>query len=78
MEMDVIDGVRKFRIRWHGYGPDDDTWEPHGHLPPAEVKSFLQENDLYDYSWSTEARCKYCDVKCKNGNSQRCTATGQS
>ena len=39
----------------------------HGcNLPPDEIKSFLMHNGLYDHSWPRDARCPYCDIKCKN------------
>lgn len=36
----LIGGIRRYRVRWHGYGPDDDTWEREDNL---FCPSILQE-----------------------------------
>ena len=58
---------KEFLIRWEGCdakgNPWPDTWEPRDHMHPTEIKQFLQQNDLYDYSGH---RCPYCDRKCKS------------
>lgn len=36
----IIHGVRRFRVRWVGYGPEDDTWEEESNLNCDEL---LQE-----------------------------------
>ena len=62
---------RRFKIRWEGYGADDDTWEPYSHLPPQMIKEFLIANDLYDHAWAG-VRCGLCDKPCKNSRGVRC------
>jgi penicillin amidase len=32
----------RFLIRWEGYGPEDDTWEPEANVSPALVLAFRQ------------------------------------
>ena len=36
----------KFLIRWAGYGPEDDTWEPEGNVSVDLVAAFRRARDL--------------------------------
>jgi hypothetical protein len=40
------DGSLRYKIRWFGYGKDDDTWEPEEHLPEALVRKYHRKTRL--------------------------------
>ena len=42
---------RKFLIRWKGYGPEHDQWEPREHIHPSLINEYLHANNLYDHEW---------------------------
>jgi hypothetical protein len=40
------DGSLWYKIRWFGYGEDDDTWEPEKHLPKGLVRKYHRKTGL--------------------------------
>ena len=39
-------GETLYRVRWYGYEPDDDTWEPTKHLPRSKILAFCKKKGL--------------------------------
>ena len=66
--LEVSTSGLKFKVRWLGYGPESDTWEPRRNLHPNKVNEFLKTNNLYDYEW-TGPRCPNFDqpFSCQRG-----------
>lgn len=64
-----VPGVKlgKFKVRWQGYGEEDDTWEPWSHLSPTLIQEYLLTNSLHDHQWEG-ARYTYseCDKQYRN------------
>lgn len=46
VDHDTVNGEVLHRIRWYGYGPQDDTWEPINHLPRNRVIQYYKRKRL--------------------------------
>ena len=58
-EQPVGIGTTKFLVKWHGYGHDENTWEPYENITKAAINEFLEANGKYDYQW--KHRCPRSD-----------------
>ena len=36
-------GENLYKVRWHGFGPEEDTWEPTHHLPRSKIIMFYRK-----------------------------------
>ena len=45
LDQRIRKGITEYRIRWKGYDPEDDSWEPTSHLNcPEKVKEFKEQH----------------------------------
>ena len=57
-----VAGKLRYLVRWEGYGPEDDTWEPLVHLPRAKeaIEEFYRSHPRKaplrqgEWEWETQ------------------------
>ena len=64
VDYEDVGPTRKYKVRWLGFGPEDDTWQTRGSIHHECIKEFEVANGIYDYDCLY--RCPICDLKCKN------------
>ena len=55
---------RKYKVRWQGYSPQEDSWIPRSNLHPEAIKDYELEVGAYVQGW--RFRCPVCDLPCKS------------
>ena len=53
---------RSYLIKWTGYDPSHNTWEPRSNIKPEMIKAYEVEQGEYVHSWPH--RCDVCDLPC--------------
>ena len=38
-------GLQPYKVRWKGYGPVDDSWEPADHISNHLIDTFIREQN---------------------------------
>lgn len=41
-----VEGQTRYRVRWYGYDPSEDTWEPIHHLPRSRIVLYCRRNGI--------------------------------
>jgi hypothetical protein len=60
----IIDGLTKFRVRWEGYPPQEDTWEPADNIADIVLNEWKKKKRMS----GTAEHCILDQAKQKGGN----------